>query len=189
MGLLMDQQVQEVVRMIKDIVGKEGEITGSRLSDALRSQNPEWRPSDAGFRNLREFISHHVKDVTVARRAGMDLVYQTGSHQGTASIAIRRDYAVEARKLIKELAVNDVLLIVARKSERAPNLAELASLRPYPKALAAACEINRHYRINAARVYFGKIELQKSDKRVLIFYVGPHPEEPMEAEVLFSLLS
>lgn len=59
---------------------------------------------------------------------------------------VYQDYAVEVRQLKKELAADDVTIIIARKRERCPNQEEMKLLQAHKGAPAAACEIDRHYR-------------------------------------------
>lgn len=75
----MDDRSQEVSKAIREIVETEREILGARLPLKLSERVPGWKPGDAGARKLSEFISSHVKDVVVARRSGMDVVYTLGT--------------------------------------------------------------------------------------------------------------
>src|SRR4051812_4952768 len=59
-----------------------------------------------------------------------------------------QDFAPQARNLLSELLVSDVQVIVARKREVAPNEKEIDLLERYPKAEAAACQLDRRYRKN-----------------------------------------
>jgi hypothetical protein len=58
---------------------------------------------------------------------------------------VYQDFAEAARRLLEQLAVDDVVLIIARKNEDAPTKEELAQLTANPAAAAAACQVNRKY--------------------------------------------
>jgi hypothetical protein len=87
-------------------------------------------------------------------------------------------YAAEARNLIQQLVVSDVILIVVRKGELHPNDEELELLRQHEGADAAACEVNRKYRKNVDR--YVKFSLVPKKFRIndqqLYEWLRPQPE-------------
>lgn len=71
-----DMDLLEAASALSTIVEEEGPITGAHLSGRLRQIMPAWSPRNWGAPSLRAFIAQHVPSVVVARRAGLDLVYQ-----------------------------------------------------------------------------------------------------------------
>jgi hypothetical protein len=86
---------QDVAKVVTAIVEEAVEILGSRLAAELRKRIPEWAPQNFGCRNLREFVSRHVIDVAVSRRAGMDVRYVL-SGPGSSDPEVRNDQGEEA---------------------------------------------------------------------------------------------
>lgn len=67
--------VDQSATVIREIVAKEGEITGALLAAKLRALDPGWNAQRLGAKSLRLFVEEHVPGVTPASRSGMDLVY------------------------------------------------------------------------------------------------------------------
>ncbi len=74
---------------------------------------------------------------------------------------VYQDFTDAARKLLEQLAVNNVVLIIARKNADAPTKEELAQLIANPAAGAALCQVNRKY----AKSVTGIVKLEYQAKK------------------------
>lgn len=87
----MPEQLSVVRNLVITVCADPSGILGTRLMEAIRSAIPDFRASDFGCTNLRNFIEQHVPEVKIVGRSGTDYLYAPASAesrgQSTASLA------------------------------------------------------------------------------------------------------
>jgi len=71
-------------------------LQGTLLAAELKRDLGEFRPTDYGLRNLKEFVLAHVPDAKIAGKAGADLIYVLGSAVPSAATVVSPERASDA---------------------------------------------------------------------------------------------